>query len=316
MEIIKADKNRDEQSFLNKVKIDIDVGVENDFEIQTSTENLCLNDGDYFYLYDTEYGGMVRDIEVDTINSIVKYQGRSFRGLLEERAIEPLSGNAYRTVTGNSTSIIGTLLAECDLDYLFKADSTNAVNIPSFKFDRYCTFLDGINKMLKSVGHRLKIAFRIDGNCYLGAVPIVDYSESIEFSEDGNIKFVIKKKKTPTHLLCLGGGELEKREVVNLYLQENGTIGNNEFYKGADKYTYIYDFVTSDNLREDGIAKFQELLMPEAIEMNIEDIDVELYDIVGGREYITDTYVSKEITQKIIVIENDRMTISYKVGED
>ena len=49
--------------------------------------------------------------------------------------------------------------------------------------------------------------------------------------------------------------------------------------------------------------------------MNIEDVDVELYDIVGGREYITDTHLSREVTQKIIVIENDRMVINYKVGE-
>ena len=33
---------------------------------------------------------------------------------------------------------------------------------------------------------------------------------------------------------------------------------------------------------------------------NIEGIDVDLYDIVGGREYITDTYLSREITQKIV----------------
>ena len=61
--------------------------------------------------------------------------------------------------------------------------------------------------------------------------------------------------------------------------------------------------------------KFAELLEPEEMEMNIEDIDVELYDIVGGREYITDTYLSREVAQKIVVIENDRMVISYKVGE-
>lgn len=149
----------------------------------------------------------------------------------------------------------------------------------------------------------------------MGAVAIVDHSDSIEFSEDGNVTFVITKKTPPTHMLCLGGGELEVRTVVNLYLQADGTIGKTEYYKGKDKITYLYDFVSSDDLEADGRQQFAELLEPEEMEMNIEDIDVELYDIVGGREYITDTYLSREVTQKIIVIENDTMIISYKVGE-
>ena len=314
MDIVRADRNRTELGLLNKIKIDIDVGVDNDFEIQTSITNNCLNIGDYFYIESSEYGGVVRDITVDTTNSLIKYNGVTFRGLLDERIIEPLSGNAYRTVSGNSASIITTLLAECDLDYIFVVDSSTTVSISSFQFDRYCTVLDGLNKMLKSVGYRLSISYK-EGFCYLGAVAIVDHSDSIEFSEDGNVTFVITKKTPPTHMLCLGGGELEVRTVVNLYLQADGTIGKTEYYKGKDKITYLYDFVSSDDLEADGRQQFAELLEPEEMEMNIEDIDVELYDIVGGREYITDTYLSREVTQKIIVIENDTMIISYKVGE-
>ena len=314
MDIVRADSDRIELGLLSKIKIDIDVGVDNDFEIQASIKNNCLNVGDYFYIEDSEYGGVVRDITVDTRNKQIKYNGVTFRGLLDERIIEPLSGQPYRIVSGASASIISTLLAECDLDYIFVADTSASVSIPSFQFDRYCSTLDGLNKMLKSVDHRLSISYR-DGFCYLGAVAIVDHSDSIEFSEDGNVTFVITKKKSPTHMLCLGGGELEARTVMNLYLQADGSIGTAEHYTGKDKVTYLYDFVSSDDLELDGREKFAELLEPEEMEMNIEDIDVELYDIVGGREYITDTYLSREVTQKIVVIENDRIVISYKVGE-
>lgn len=315
MDIVRADSSRTELGLLNKIKIDIDVGIDNDFEIQASTNNNCLNVGDYFYIEGTEYGGVVRDITVDTRNKQIKYNGSTFRGLLDERIIEPLSGDAYRTVSGTSASIITTLLAECDLDYIFRADTTATVGISSFQFDRYCSVLDGLNKMLKAVGHRLTISYQ-DGFCYLGAVAIVDHSDSIEFSEDGNITFVIAKKTPPTHMLCLGGGELEVRTVVNLYLQADGSsIGLTEHYTGKDKITYLYDFVSSDDLEADGRKKFAELLKPEEMEMNIEDIEVELYDIVGGREYITNTYLSREVTQKIVVIENGKTAISYKVGE-
>lgn len=314
MDIVRADSSRTELGLLNKIKIDIDIGIDNDFEIQASTANNCLNVGDYFYIEGSEYGGVVRDITVDTRNKQIKYNGATFRGLLDERIIEPLSGDAYRTVSGTSASIMNELLAECDLDYIFIADTSASVGITSFQFNRYCSLLDGLNKMLKSVGCRLSISYQ-DGMCYLGAVDIVDHSDSMEFSEDGNVTFIITKKTPPTHMLCLGGGELEVRTVVNLYLQADGSIGTAEHYTGRDKITYLYDFVSSDDLETDGREKFAELLEPEEMEMNIEDIDVELYDIVGGREYITDTYLSREVTQKIVVIENDRTVISYKVGE-
>ena len=314
MDIIRAASDRTDLGLLNNVKIDIDIGVDNDFEIQSTMLNHCLNVGDYFYLEDTEYGGVVRDITVNTRDKQIKYNGPTFRGLLAERIIEPLSGDAYRTVSGTSASIISTLLAECDLDYIFEVKAENSVDIPSYQFDRYCSVLDGLNKMLKSVGYRLAIAYR-NGVCKLETVPIVDHSESLEFSEDGNVTFVITKKTPPTHMLCLGGGELEVRTVVNLYLQADGSIGKTEYYTGKDKITYLYDFVSSDDLEADGREQFAELLEPEEMEMNIEDVDVELYDIVGGREYITDTHLSREVTQKIIVIENDRMVINYKVGE-
>lgn len=314
MDIVRADSNRNELGFLSKIKIDIDLGVDNDFEIQASIANNCLKVGDYFYIEGGEYGGVVRDITVDTTSNRIKYNGITFRGLLDERIIEPLSGDAYRTVSGTSASIMTELLAECDLDYLFVVDKEASVDISGFQFDRYCSVLEGLNKMLKSAGYRLSLSYH-DGFCHLGAVEIVDYSDSIEFSEDGNVTFVITKKTPPTHMLCLGGGELEVRTVVNLYLQPDGSIGTTEHYTGKDKITYLYDFVTSDNLEEDGRTQFAELLKPEEMEMNISGVEVDLYDIVGGREYITDTYLSREVTQKIIVIENDRTIISYKVGE-
>ena len=234
MDIVRADSSRTELGLLNKVKIDIDIGIDNDFEIQASTGNNCLNVGDYFYIEGTEYGGVVRDITVDTRNNLIKYNGITFRGLLDERIIEPLSGDAYRIMSGTSASIISTLLAECDLDYIFVADSSSLVTINAFQFDRYCSVLDGLNKMLKSKAYRLSISYQ-DGFCYLGVAAIVDHSDSLEFSEDGNVTFVITKKTPPTHMLCLGGGELEARTVVNLYLQADGSIGKTEYYKGKDK---------------------------------------------------------------------------------
>ena len=62
------------------------------------------------------------------------------------------------------------------------------VTVSNYQFDRYCTLLEGITKMLKSVGYRLSIRHKrekgIPGYVLIEAVPVVDHSDEIELSKD------------------------------------------------------------------------------------------------------------------------------------
>ena len=47
--------------------------------------------------------------------------------------------------------------------------------------------------------------------------------------------------------------------------------------------------------------------------MRIEDADLEIGDIVSGRDYITGILVQKPVVRKILVIRGERMKVEYKL---
>ena len=71
-------------------------------------------------------------------------------------------------------------LIEPEFDGLFvvSSEDTGISVTTNYQFDRYCTLLDGLVKMLKSKGYRLQLAFRREQNepgyLLVEAVPIVD----------------------------------------------------------------------------------------------------------------------------------------------
>ncbi|NCD04411.1 MAG: hypothetical protein EOM00_15805, partial [Clostridia bacterium] len=129
------------------------------------------------------------------------------------------------------------------------------------------------------------------------------------------------------HLICLGKGNLKDRLVIHLYVQEDGTIGNNKFYTGEDERTSVYDYSScesAEELQEKGIERLKELMSYTNMDMDLYNQslsglkgmpeDVAIGDIVGGRDKDTGIYLSKQITQKIVAVKSGRESINYKVG--
>lgn len=153
----------------------------------------------------------------------------------------------------------------------------------------------------------------------LSAEAVENKSEEIEISRDSKISFIAEDKQNRVnHLICLGQGELADRQVIDLYVQQDGTIGDNQFYFGIDEVTDVYDYSSAESLeelRKGGIERLKELRDGKSIEVNVEDMDLELGDIIGGKEEITGITVERPITQKIVRIKNGNATIEYKVGD-
>ena len=121
-------------------------------------------------------------------------------------------------------------LIEPEFDGLFVVSQENTgVTVSNYKFDRYCTLLDGLTKMLKSKGYRLKLTFQREENepgyLYIEAVQIVDYSDQIELSQDCQLNYTMDDKRDGVnHLIVTGKGELQDRNVLHLYVQEDGSL--------------------------------------------------------------------------------------------
>ena len=305
-----------EIGYLHEFSADFEIGDQNDFEITTSTENTVLDNGYKIYENGSEWGGIITALDVDTRSSEIKYSGKTWRGILSNYIIQPPSGSAYKTVSGNVTTIISSLLAEFGIDNLFTIASSN-VTVSNYSFDRYIDLGKGIEKMLKSIGYRLEISCE-NGLVVLFVAEITDYSDQLEYSQDSNIGFRIKQDKGGiNHLVCLGSGELQDRQVINLYLQEDGTIGTTPYYTGLDERADVYDYPnveSLDELEKGGRERFSDLKDSETMEMTIENINVSLGDIIGGRERITGIEMKKPITRMIAKADEFETKISYKVG--
>lgn len=354
MELILANKDRFDAIRLDEsATIDVEIGGQNDLELKIYRSEyseiinaIHLNGasaqmsiaGDMYnasvvYSPGTEYGGFLGEINTDTTLDTITFKGYTFRGYLTKKIIEPPQGADYKTVSGELNSVLADLVDEAEMQPAFQVPKTSTgVIVTNFQFDRYCTFLDGVTKMLKSKNYKLKLTYiqqdssggiisAEPGYVQIEAVPIVDYSSEIELSQNSRLNFNLQETYNGINrLICLGKGELKDRVVLNLYATKEGEISTiqDTQYTGIGEIAEVYDYSSAEDinaLKTAGEEKLKELMNKSAFEMDVEtlDIDVNIGDIVGGRDYLTGLYMAKPVERKIWRVENGVPTIEYKL---
>ena len=331
LKFIIANENGEELGYIkNAEKIDVDLGHTNDFEFHLSADAWTeeLYSWRYrVYIPNTEYGGLLEEQRTSTEENIVTWAGYTWRGLLSQKIIQPPSGQSHLTVSGDANEIIKTIIGE-HFGTLFVCDSgKSGINITGYKFDRYCTMLDGIEKMLQQNNARLKLYYkqgtpgRMDGAVHVCAVPIMDWSGQLEYSQDGKIDFTTKDyRRGINHLICAGEGEGENREVLHLYVQKDGTISENKYYKELDERVALYSYTSiedTEQLKKEGIEKLRELMNYKEMIPYLSNADIDLGDIVGGRDRITGMHMKQPVVNKILRTQDGKTEIEYKLkGEE
>lgn len=309
-------------------EIDFAVGKENDFEVKIRRDSWreeCTF-GNALYIPGTEYGGIIGEISTNTSLGTISIVGRTWRGMLDKKIIVPPSGEDYATVTGEINQVLGKLISGQFGNYFVVSQEDTGVSVSNYQFERYCTLLSGSTKMLKSVGCKLHIKYvqQEDGQpgyVELSAVPIVDYSGEIELSQDSQLNFSFKNNRNGVnHLICLGKGELQDRQVIDLYVQKDGSIGATPYYTGIQEVAETYEDTSSESaeLQEKGTEKLRELMNSATFSMDVESlgIDVEIGDIVGGRDYLTGLYAKKPIKSKIYKVTGGKESLEYEIEGD
>ena len=321
MDLIYMNAEREDIGVLLDYDFDLAFGAdENDFECKVATTSHCCAAGYYLYIEGTEYGGIIDAIANDTASNEVTYSGRTWQGLLNSKVIQPDSGQAYLTLSGEANSVIAALLTRLGLNDLFEASSeASGIKINSYQMNRYISGYDGIIKMLKSVNAKLLFTFQ-NGKVILSAAPRHDYSQDEEFDSD-LVDFQVKKNhNSVNHLVCLGSGELEERTVVHLYADGQGNISQTQTFTGLDEYAAVYDYPNAesvDDLIADGKDKLKELWASDELSINFtgDSDSYNIGDLVGAYDNVTQISICAEITKKIVTVKNGQITISYEVGE-
>lgn len=321
MDLIYTNQNRQDIGVLHDFSLDLAFGSgENDFELTVSRENNVAQAGCYIYIQGTEYGGIIDAVKSDTGTAEVTYSGRTWHGILNSKILEPDSGQAYLTVSGDANTVLATLINRMRLGALFQALSTpSGITVKSYQFDRYVSGYNGILKMLKTVGAKLRIVH--DGtNVVVSAVPVTDYTQD-GVSDDQTALTVLKTKNTVNHLICLGTGELADRMVIHLYADAAGNISRTQTFTGLDEYTAVYDYSSvgsEDDLVAGGTERFRELLQQDQLDVNFPESD-DIYsvgDIVGATDNVTGISIAVPVTKKIVKIEGDLVSVAIETNTE
>lgn len=325
-----SDKDGRELSYVkDSDSIDMDLGDTNDFELQLSAgiwDEKKYNWRHRIFIPGTEYGGLLEERHTATSNNAVTWCGYTWRGMLSQKIIQPPPNQSHLIVSGEANSIIRQVLGN-RFGSLFVGDfEDSGIQLSNYQFDRYCSLLAGVEKMLSTKRARLKIYYQqgtpggTDGAVHLCAVPMTDWSEELEYSQDGKLNFTTRDyRRGINHLICTGKGENEERLVVHLYVQKDGSVGNTQYYFGLNEREAVYDFSSADmeQLREDGTKRLRELMNYKQMDAKISDVDVDIGDIVGGRDRVTGMTLQKPIIGKILRIQDGIVSMEYKLkGEE
>lgn len=332
MDFIIADIDRMETGYLPAdAELDMDLSMDadnkpgcNDMELTVPLSLTLIGYGSYVFCPGTEYGGRVLDLKRSTASTSSVWYLDTWRRMIGQAVIEPPEGQAYRTVSGDANAVIAGLLEDRFGGFFSAPEELSGITV-SGQFGRYTTLLDGLNKLLAAYGARLKIQAIPGGpgeafHVQIEAVPIVDYSEEIEYSQDNRVNLTIRDyRRGINHLICLGSGELTQRMVRHLYIQQDGSIGNIQYYVGLDERTAVFDYPNAEDeseLLEAGKEELQDLASYKKLEMSVQDLDLDIGDIVAGRDRVTGMYLSKPVINKVLKIKKGKETITYKVKGD
>ena len=282
--------------------------------------------GNLVYIPDTEFGGIIGRVLTSTTLDYVELQGYTWRGRMEHKIISPPSGSDYKTVSGELNSVLKTLIEpEFAGLYVVSSENTN-VSVNNYKFDRYCTLLEGIEKMLKSKEYRLDIQHKREkgtpGYVLIRAAPIKYYSDEIELSKDSGLNYTMEDNRDGVnHLIVTGKGELQERNVFHLYVSADGSIQKQQYYKGLDEIAQVYENTSTETteLEEQAIDKLKDLMSKKTFGMDVEKlgVDVAIGDIVGGRDYLTGMYAAKPVENIICSVTAGVVSKEYELeGEN
>lgn len=234
VDLIYTDENRKDLGVLQEYSFDCAFGSdENSFELTTPRREQLLHEGCFVYVENSEIGGIVDKIKVNTRDNQIIYKGRTWHGILADKVLVPDAGEDYVLLSGEANEVLGDIIEMLDLTDLFEAST----EVSDFEVDNYFTAYSNpffvMNDMLHLDTAKLMMVYDgVKKKIILSAIPYVDYSLDEEWSADKK-DFEAEKDYLPVnHLICLGKGDLSDRYVIHLFTDEAGNV---------------YDYTTDEN---------------------------------------------------------------------
>lgn len=319
MDLIYANPQGEDISVIQKYNLDYESSIDVNecaFVLDMPIDEEVLQNAGFIYVEGTEIGGIIDSQKVNTASKTMNLTGRTWRGILGSKIIEPEAGESHYIINQEINRAIETVLQKIDLDSFYTASAEDTGVIVYYQFDRYTDAYTGLSKMLASVGYKMILQWQ-QGSINIHAEPIVEYTEQEAITSDLFDFEITSTRNSINHMIGLGQGELEERMVIHKYIQEDGTVGDTQYYYGAHEYAAIYDKGNAkdfEDLELGTIQALEELAQQNQISIDAYDLNCDLGDKFTAHDVYTGIVVEQYVTDKIVTIKNNVVNISYKVG--
>lgn len=316
MVIVIADKTGKALREIADYSLEVAFGEDENTITITADADVMPPNGGYAYIDGTEYGGTIDKIKSGTANNTLSGLGRSWHGVLAGKRIVPASGQSHVVVSGQVATVLQQIVDMVGLDDLFEAPSTesDSVAISGYQFERFVDAYTGLKALCLAYG--LKLTMRFASNkVLLGAKAVVDYGSKVD-SDLLDFDITVTSRCT-NHLICGGTGENENRAIIHFYADAKGNVSHTQTFFGVDEIVGFYDYsnASEEQLEENGKKKLEELQTEGEVQVSVhDDLDIDVGDIVTGRDNRTGMIVSAPITKKIVKVDRGVATYSYEAG--
>lgn len=307
MELIYMDEDFNELGIITDFTIDYAYGKdENNFEIKTPENE--MQQGYYWYMPDTDYGGRVDGVKCENSAKEITYIGRTWHGILNsfsglqitpiynQNDISITFNNEYINLSGDVTKILNYIINDLQLDINVSEDSIEQdISLSVSANQKIYDLLVNVCNEIKC-----KLMIEYDNGLEISIAGAEDYTQDSYFDSSQYSVSYQSEDRVPNHLIGYYKKDTGELITFHLYTDENGNV---QPYYSLDEFTFDYtmDGVHySFNLNHDKPLYNEEYLrgtgtkqvegLDEIVEVVEGGSTVENYDMVTPKTELSPSY--------------------------
>lgn len=315
MDLIYTNKNKLEQGVVRNYSLDMEDATTSSarctFEVQLPSEDNFLEIGSYLYIPNTDIGGRVDALKVDTASKTIYASGRTWRGLLATKLFETSTQVNTNASMFFSEKILSPYAHNMGAIFSVVTNTempSSNVTIPAYE-DLYTAMV----RCAVAVNHKINIKYdEVRSRAVISFVPIADYTSANAITSD---MFEFKASSGAprvNHAIGVSGSM-----KVHRYLQANGSVSNTMFYTGIDEIMRVFEIPSVANTTELTTKTDEALLsaqISDSMEVTALNLNADLGDKFTAEDIQTGISMTQYVTHKITKINHDIIQYQYEVG--
>ena len=327
--LVHSNNNREQQRFVEYFNFfDCATSLSSEYQDNSFVLSVPIDEwkahpihiGEWIFIPGTEYGGRVQRLR-NVAGQTVEVEGYGVRGWMSKWVIQP--DDDYLVISGQDANAAIKAVAQGRLNAAFFDVKSAASGITVSGQYLHQDVHYAVNHLLESAGARMDIKYDDDAVALIEAVMVTDYSRYYDFSQDYGMKLTTDQDKSTGYncIVAYGQGELSVREKTVWYLVDGKLTQVRPDVDACEICEYYYDYASVESLDElnnEAQKKLREIRDKASLSIDLTGLDVELNlgDVVGARDFVTGLEFKDSVYTKILRIDGGETTLRYTMKGD